>query len=187
MGNSLLVGPGSGGTLICFGLNPGGGLWPDQSLITSVTARAAFRPTAAGYSNGDRVSTRGLMTSGGALLDSGAFLDLSVWELRPAPRKSLELMSDSYPKEGLYFKGGLGSRGLGFGAVPQGINLAGATSSSRSKEIQHSGALLISQGWDSKRRPTCAGSLNIDWSFLRAEARALIGIVTLKLRSLASA
>ena len=94
-------------------------------------------------------------------------------------------MSDSYP-ERRYFKGGLGSRGLGF--IPQGnsINLAGATSSSRSKEIQCSGALLTPLGSDSKQLPTCAGSFNINWSFQRAEARALNGIVTLKLRSLAS-
>ena len=120
---------------------------------------------------------------------SGALLISRVLDSKrgPACAGSLELMSDSYPKEGLYFKGGLGSRGLGFGAVPQGINLAGATSSLRSKEIQRSGALLISQGWDSKRGPACAGSFNIDWSLQRAEARALIGIVTLKLRSLASA
>ena len=100
----------------------------------------------AGYANGDPVSTWGLITSGGALLDSGAFLHLSVCGLRPAPGKSLELMSVSYPEKGLHFIGGLGSWGLGFGAVPQGINLAGATSSLRSKEIQRSGTLLISQG-----------------------------------------
>ena len=84
------------------------------------------------------------MISGGALLESWAFLDLSVWELRPAPGKSLELMSVSYPEEGLHFIGERGSQGSGF--IPRGINLAGATSSLCSKEIQRSGALLISQG-----------------------------------------